>query len=142
MYGDGEEVWETPNSLWTPPSRVSDCRYRGGGLLRRLGRVHQLGADLLLRAALDVSRPALEEPLLRLRAPTCLGLPTHGALSQFGFCESSRPALTVNWTELFMIITTRGSLAQRGPFLLLLFFSLGAVSVTREKKEFKSSKGQ
>merc|ERR1712085_63371 len=25
-----------------------------------------------------------EESLLRLRAPTCLGLPTHGALSQFG----------------------------------------------------------
>ena len=26
-----------------------------------------------------------EESLLRLRAPTCLDLPTHGALSQFGF---------------------------------------------------------
>ena len=26
-----------------------------------------------------------EESLLRFRAPTCLGLPTHGALSQFGF---------------------------------------------------------
>ena len=26
-----------------------------------------------------------EESLLRLRAPTCLELPTHGALSQFGF---------------------------------------------------------
>ena len=48
-------------------------------------------ADLL---GSPVSRGALSQigkrkPLLRLRAPTCLGLPTHGALSQFGFFHRS-----------------------------------------------------
>ena len=45
-------------------------------------------------------------------------------------------------TFVFDIITTRGSLAQRGPFLLLLFFSLGAVWDRRENNSFKSSKGK
>ena len=78
---------------------------RGGGRRGRLGRVHQLGADLLLRAALDEQARSREQPLLRLRAPTCLGLPTHGALYRnLGAVRAAEAGSTVNWTELFMSI--------------------------------------
>ena len=91
-----------------PPRRVST--YVGevsvcGRLAGWVGRVHQLGADLLLRAALDEQARSREQPLLRLRAPTCLGLPTHGALYRnLGAVRAAEAGSTVNWTELFMSI--------------------------------------
>ena len=68
---------------------------------------------------------------LKTRGP--LVLHPHSCVMMY-FARRYHAALLIRRNTL---ITTRGSLAQRGPFLLLLFFSLGAVSVRREKKEIQ-----
>jgi hypothetical protein len=45
-------------------------------------------------------------------------------VASYAACSILR--VLTQWGATLVIITTRGSLAQRGPFLLLLFFSLGA----------------
>ena len=65
-------IGRTRRSALVPDDRV--WRGMGSGVNGRRVAVH-------LHAGLT----SKEESLLRLRAPTCLDLPTHGALSQFGF---------------------------------------------------------
>ena len=65
-------IGRTRRSALVPDDRL----WRGMG-----GEVNGRRVAVHLHAGLT----SKEESLLRLRAPTCLDLPTHGALSQFGF---------------------------------------------------------
>jgi hypothetical protein len=53
-----------------------------------IARRNQLGTFQVkneLKTETSTKFPKTKTTKIRLRAPTCLGLPTHGALSQFGF---------------------------------------------------------
>merc|ERR1712194_636713 len=81
-------VSATPIATAAPAARVSENEALMGGEGKKEGRVGDhawLHSSSLIFEAKLRSLISKEESLLRLRAPTCLDLPTHGALSQFGF---------------------------------------------------------
>ena len=68
--------------------------------------------------------------------------PLIGTIGDVGIgTESPTEKLEVNGTiKATELITTRGSLAQRGFFLYLTFFCIGAVCNPRENKGFKRTR--